>query len=84
MVTQRFLDSREFLLWDPVFGTFNRREDKIVNGRFSRRYWHILPVNFVSGTKTFTDTPYTGAQILDFFQIGGIELGRDERRIDGL
>ena len=42
---QQFLDNREFLQWDVIYGTFNNREDKLVGGQYVRRYWHIYPAD---------------------------------------
>lgn len=63
---QEFVDNRELLQWDTVFGAFNMPEHRIVNGQFIRRYWHILPADFSTGTKTYSNTPYTAQQVLDF------------------
>jgi len=63
---QEFVDNRDFLMWDLVYGVFNMPEHKIVNGQFVRRYWHILPVNYNTRTKTYTNSPYTAEELLDF------------------
>lgn len=60
----RVLDTRQYLEWDTVFAAFNIRENRIVEGRLERRYRHLLPKNFVSGTYTFTRSPMTAAQVL--------------------
>lgn len=59
-----FHDSREFLGYDAVFCVFNRRDVRMVNGVVRRRFWSILPANFVSGLKTFHDAPYTAAEVV--------------------
>jgi hypothetical protein len=61
----RFVDTRMYLQWDQVFGCWNRADVRIVNNRRVKRYWHILPANWASHRKTFTDTPYTAMQILE-------------------
>lgn len=61
-----FVDNREFLNADEVYCAFNKRDDKLVNGVRVRRYWHILPADFNGLRKTFTTTPYTAKQILDY------------------
>lgn len=61
-----FADQREFLKWDVVAGAFNMKEDVIVSGTRVRRYWHILPANTATHTRTYTTTPYTGQQILAY------------------
>lgn len=63
---QEFMDTRDFLMWDHVFCAFNMRESKIVNGKWIRRYWHILPGDYASYRKTYTNAPYTAREILDF------------------
>lgn len=61
-----FVDSREFLFWDVVHGSFNERDSRMVNGAWVRRYKHILPFNYDAGLVTYTDSPYNASQILDF------------------
>ena len=63
---QEFVDSREFLMWDVVYGMFNQRIDRIVNGQFRKYYAHILPRDFNTFRETYTDAPYTAREILDF------------------
>lgn len=63
---QEFVDSREFLQWDKVYCAFNKREDKLVNGRFLKRYWHILPGDFNSQFKTYTNGPFAAFEILNY------------------
>ncbi|MCC7374280.1 MAG: hypothetical protein IT581_06475 [Verrucomicrobiales bacterium] len=60
----RVVDTRQYLEWDTVFAAFNIRENRLVEGRLQRRYRHLLPKNFVSGTYTFTEAPMTAAQVL--------------------
>lgn len=75
-VMQEFVDMRALLQYDVVFGAFNKRESKIVNGRWVRRYWHILPDNAETLTKTYTNFPYTAAEILNFlFAAPTVETG---------
>ena len=64
--TMKFVDMRTFLSWDQVFGFFNRRQDLLVNGVWSKRYSHLLPANQAANLITYTPGPYTAAQILDF------------------
>lgn len=63
---QEFVDNREYLQWDIVTAAFNMPDHKIVDGQFIRRYWHILPDDYESYTKSYTSDPYTAQQILDF------------------
>jgi len=62
----RFVDMRWFLQQDVVYGLFNRRENRLVNGQFVRRFFHILPADFDTQTKTYTNAPLTGVQILNY------------------
>ena len=64
-IALEFVDMREFLQWDVVYGLFNRRENRLVNGVFVRRYYHIYPRDFNTSRRTYTNGPLTGAQILD-------------------
>lgn len=65
-----FRDLREFLSWDVVFGAFNQPEDMLVptvNGPMRRRRWrHLLPANWSQHLLTWTDTPYTAREIVEF------------------
>lgn len=63
---QEFVDNRQLLQMDSVFGMFNVKDHRIVNGQFIRRYKHILPADAVTRRETYTNTPYDGNQILDF------------------
>lgn len=63
---QEFRDNREYLNWDVVNAAFNLHDARVVSGKYVRRYKHLLPVNFKTLTWTFTNTPYTAAQILNF------------------
>lgn len=63
---QEFVDSRDFLMWDHVYCRFNLRDHRIVNGVYTRRYKHLLPADHNTNHYTYTNAPYTGAQILDF------------------
>lgn len=59
-----FADTRLYLGWDRVFGSFNNADRRIVNGQRVKHYWHILPEDYTRHHKTFTATPLTAAQIL--------------------
>lgn len=61
----RVVDTRQYLEWDTVFAAFNQRENRIVDGLLERRYWHVLPRDFVTGRRTFTSRPYSGRQVLE-------------------
>ncbi len=63
---QDFVDSREYLGWDMAYCCFNKRDSRMVNGIWVRRYWHILPVNFNRLLKTYTPRPYKAWEILDY------------------
>ena len=67
---QEFVDSRELLQWDVVYGCFNKRESRLVddgtgNMVWMRRYWHIFPLDFDTQSKTYTNGPLTALQIMD-------------------
>lgn len=64
--TLKFVDMREYLDWDNVYGAFNLADRHIVSGKSERRYKHLLPANYNSWTWTYTNTPYTASEILDF------------------
>lgn len=66
-VVPDFVDSREYLQWDTVYGVFNQREDRMVGGVLLVRYWHIYPDDWQSGRKTFTIFPVTAVEIMDAF-----------------
>lgn len=63
-------DNRICLQWDVVFGVWNMQELKEDNpttpgvDRF-RRFWHILPENWQTQTKTYTDAPMSALDIID-------------------
>ena len=65
-VYQEFLDSREVLQWDVMYCAFNKRESRLVDGVWVRRYWHILPRDFNTQAKTYTPGPLTGREILNY------------------
>jgi hypothetical protein len=66
-LTQQFSDMRALLQYDWIYGQFNiRRESRLVNGRWVPRYKHLLPADFNAHRYTYTDTPYTGREILNF------------------
>lgn len=62
----RFVDNRDYLDWDMVYCAFNLRDETIIGGTKVRRYKHMLPADFNAGRWTYTTTPYTAAQILDY------------------
>lgn len=64
--TFEFVDSREMLQWDTVFGSFNKGKPEIVDGEVVRRYEHCLPADWPLNRKTVTDAPYSAGEILDF------------------
>lgn len=65
-VIQEFRDNREYLMWDEIYAQFNIHDARIINGQYRKRYRHLLPADYNARNYTFTDTPYTAAQILDF------------------
>jgi hypothetical protein len=64
VVSQEFVDYREFLTWDTVFGAFNLKDVSVVAGRMQRTFRHLLPANARAGVWTVTDAPYTAGEIL--------------------
>jgi hypothetical protein len=64
--TLRFVDFREYLDWDNAYCAFNKISERIVNGKRERRYMHLLPANYRAWYWTYTNTPYTAAQIMDY------------------
>ncbi len=85
--TMEFRDYREFLGWDVVFGAFNMEIIQIVDNRRQKRYWHIFPADNVTGTRTYTDFPFSAAYILEALfsaptvnPIGGVRWQLDELR----
>lgn len=63
------VDFRVQLMWSSVYCTFNNseiREDNPETQGIDRqkRFWHILPDNWDSQTKTWTDKPYAARDIL--------------------
>lgn len=65
----QFVDLRDFLDWDEVFGVFNRVVDRLVETasglRRVRRYRHLYPADWASRLWTETDTALTATQILN-------------------
>jgi len=61
-----FVDSREYLKWDYIYGAFNVPDTRIVGGRRVRRFWSIFPDNFNSHIKSFHSQPYTAREVLDY------------------
>lgn len=53
-------------MWDVAYCAFNMVERRMVNGVMVKRYAHVLPANHAALAWTYTTTPYTAAQILDF------------------
>jgi hypothetical protein len=64
--TLEFVDLRYFLTWDWVLGAFNMPDVRLINGMRIKRYWHILPQNWFSQTKTYTNSPLMAWQILEY------------------
>ncbi len=65
-LVQEFRDNRVQLLWDVIYGAFNLHDHRSINGVYKRRYRHLLPWNYNANAWSFTDTPYTARQVLDF------------------
>lgn len=65
-VLQEFRDNREFLMWDVIYGAFNLPDNRYLNGTYQQRFRHLLPAAWNANGWTWTDTPYTAAQILNF------------------
>lgn len=66
-LSQSFNDSRMLLQYDWIYAQFNMREQpRLVNGRYVNRYRHLLPANFNAHLFTYTDTPMTAKQILNY------------------
>jgi len=66
-----FVDMRVKLMWDVVFGLFNRvevREHNPLTPGIDRqkRYMHILPDNWEHQLKTYTNDPLTAHQIIQY------------------
>lgn len=69
-----FKDYRKWLAWDKVYCSFNNIDDKLIDGCRKRRYWHIRPNDFFAYRKTWTNAPYSAADILRMVLYGpGIE-----------
>src|SRR5262245_42543880 len=64
--TLEFDDNRDFLSWDKVYGAFNLPDDPTVAGQRVKRYKHCLPHDFNARKWTYTTTPYSARQVLDF------------------
>lgn len=63
-------DNRIRLQWDVVFGMWNMQqviEDDVLTPGVDRmrRFWHILPENWETQTKTYTDAPMSAFDIID-------------------
>lgn len=63
---QEFLDNRWFLQKDVIYAQFNLPDSRIINGVYQKRYKHLLPPDFNANNYTFTTTPYTAQQVLDY------------------
>jgi hypothetical protein len=61
-----FVDFRELLQWDDVYGYFNKVNRVTVGGQRYRRYEHILPSNWINGVKTYTNNPLSAQQIISY------------------
>lgn len=64
--TLDFVDTREYLECDIVFGVFNREEVIMVAGVRTKRYWHVLPRDWAQGIRTYTSGPMTAQEILEW------------------
>jgi hypothetical protein len=64
--TLEFVDFRKYLHDDRVYCCFNLPDIRLSGGVRLKRYKHVLPANYAGHVWTFTDTPYTAAQILDY------------------
>jgi hypothetical protein len=60
----------ELTEWDNCFGAFNQRETIQIGGQRIRRYFSILPNDFLSGRKTYKNgtgyAPFTAAEIIGY------------------
>lgn len=63
-ITIAFWDERLYLDWDVIYGVFNRAVTHMVGGRRVRQWKHLFPVNFRANLWTYTQTPYTPAQLI--------------------
>lgn len=63
--TLQFVDLREFLSYDMVYGAWNMPERRMENGVFKRWWWHIRPHNHNTLTKTYTAYPVNAATIIN-------------------
>ena len=61
-----FVDLREYLTWDFVYGAFNKPDVRLLGGTRIKRYKHLLPANFNAWRWTYTNDPLTAAQILNY------------------
>ena len=66
--TLQFSDTRVFLDWDVVYGSFNEPEikDELVSGQLKRvRQWkHVYPEDWLANVVTLTDATLTASQII--------------------
>lgn len=67
------VDRRIFLHREFVTCSFNNAEtieDDLATPGIDRkrRFWHILPTSWATQSKTYTDTPYTVAEVLGFLR----------------
>lgn len=73
-----FYDLRMYLDFDGVRGAFNIPDSDsvpITGGVIrKRRFRHLLPVNWATGVWTWTDAPYTAAQVINFL-LGAPTIG---------
>jgi len=82
----RFFDQRKYLQDDWTFCAFNMVYTTIENSPVTglperrKRYWHILPNNFDSGLRTYTDTPLSVSQVLDYV-FSGVTIGTPWARV---
>jgi hypothetical protein len=62
--TLEFIDYREFLAWDYIFGCFNKADVRLVNGVRLKRWKHMYPADYGTYKWTFTNAPLLGWEIL--------------------
>jgi hypothetical protein len=63
--TLQFVDLREFLTHDLVYGAWNMTERRMFNGVYAKWWWHIYPHHFNTMTKTYTNVPLRAADIIN-------------------
>ena len=63
--TLQFVDFREYLSWDQVFGCFNRVEVILTGGQRVKRWKHMYPADYALQKWTTTDAPLKAYQVID-------------------